>query len=301
MLCLPAGCLTWLNPVAPLTPEKAALCLEIPKPCRNHVHIFFIHGLDPLDFANLTGVCDHLHKLGFIKTHFGQLYHIWKFKSELRKVHEQDPEARFALIGFSFGANMVRDLANALKDEDVPIDLLFYLGGNTLENTTPNRPPHVLRIVNVLAHGWIWHGATLDGAENVEYSDCWHFGSPTHLHTLDVLAQELAAIAQRIPIVEHPAVPKQFPGVQPPPKPRPLKKQPQGQPLPTPRPLNKQPANQELPAPRPANSNNPQPVGERAKRDDWDFLKPNGTPGGAATGLPGHLAEEAPAATIKVP
>src|SRR5439155_11479436 len=115
------------------------------------VHVFLIHGMDPLDFANLSGVRDYIQSLGFIKTHYGQLYHLWEFKKELRRVHEEDPEARFVLIGFSFGANMVRELANAVKQDGIVIDLLVYLGGNTLENTPPNRPDHVLHIVNILA------------------------------------------------------------------------------------------------------------------------------------------------------
>jgi hypothetical protein len=235
------GCLSFCHPVEPVTKEKAAPCQELPPGCRNRVYVFFVHGLDPLDFADLSGVRDYVQSLGFIKTYYGQLYHRFYFERELRRIHHEDPEARFVLVGFSLGANMVRDLANAVKDDGVTIDLMVFLGGNTIYNTPDNQPEHVGHIVNILATGCIWNGDTLDRAENYHYSNVWHFGSPTHPHTLEVLARELAVVASRVPVV-----------VRVPPPPPPLV---EGAPL-------------------------PRPVMPRADqpRDEWDFLKP--APGG---------------------
>jgi hypothetical protein len=195
-----AGCLKFVHPVPPPTPEQAAPCAAVPELARNHVHIFFIHGMDPCDLANLEGMSDYVQSLGFLKTHYGQLYHTWKFRDDVRRVHDEDADARFVLIGFSFGANMVRNLANMVKDDGIIIDLLVYLGGNTLENTPPNRPEHCLHIVNILATGCIWNGATLDGAQNIQYTNVWHFGSPTHPGTREMLCRELALVAERVPI-----------------------------------------------------------------------------------------------------
>ena len=124
-----AGCLSFCHPIEPVTSEKVAICKEIPQSCRSHVYVFFIHGMDPLDFANLSGVRDYVQSLGFIKTYYGQLYHTIYFTDEMREIHKRDPEARFALVGFSFGANMVRDVANAVRPDGVDIDLIVYLGG----------------------------------------------------------------------------------------------------------------------------------------------------------------------------
>jgi hypothetical protein len=238
-----AGCLSFCHPVPPPSPEQAGPSACLADQARNHVHIFLIHGLDPFDFANLEGVRDYCQSLGYIKTHYGQLYHLWKFKDAVRQVHQEDPEARFVLIGFSFGANMVRELANAVKDDGVTIDLLVYLGGNTLENTPPNRPEHCLHIVNILATGCIWNGCALDGADNIHYTNVWHFGSPTHPGTLEVLSQQLAAVAARVPVV-LPAVPP--------------------------------PLEDELHRPQPLRQT--MPPAEAQGRDEWDFLKPGPEP-----------------------
>jgi pimeloyl-ACP methyl ester carboxylesterase len=259
--------LSYCHPVDFPHPDQMAPSAAIPQWCRNHVHIFLVHGMDPLDFANLEGLTEFCQNLGYVKTHFGQLYHIWKFKADLRKVREADREARFVLIGFSFGANVVRYLANVAKDEGIVIDLLVYLGGNTLENTLHDQPENVVHIVNILATGWIWNGCKMDRAENVNYDNCWHFGSPTHPKTLNLLSRELAVVAARVPV---------------PPSLRPL---PEGDELPPPRPLppNELPPprslpDEELPRPRPALP--PAEGKEQAKEDgdDWDFLEPNEGP-----------------------
>ena len=232
LLLAQTGCLSFCHPINPPVPEDVATCQELPHLCRDHVYVFFIHGMDPLDFADLNGVCNYVQSLGFIKTYYGQLYHTIYFRNEVRRIHERDPEARFALVGFSFGANMVRYVANAVRADDINIDLLVYLGGNTLTNSEEDRPPNVARIVNILATGWIWNGATLDNAENINYDNVWHFGSPTHPQTLDVLARELRDVACRVPIVERLDTPEN--------------------PEPTPRPVVQQTST--------------------APPDDWDFL-----------------------------
>jgi hypothetical protein len=247
--------LSYCHPVDFPHPEQMAPSAAVPQWSRNHVHIFIVHGMDPLDFANLEGLNDYCQNLGYIKTHYGQLYHLWQFQSDLRKVHQEDRDARFVLIGFSFGANMVRELANAVKDDGIKIDLLVYLGGNTLKNTPPNQPDHVLHIVNILATGWIWNGAKMDRADNIDCDDVWHFGSPTHPKTLAVLARELAVVAARVPL------------------PPALRTLPEGDELPPPRPL----APEELPRPRPARP--PAADKQQAKdEDDWNFLEPNEGP-----------------------
>lgn len=242
-LCLATGpgCLNFVHSLDAPPKEQILPSERIPTPSRNHVHIFLIHGMDPLDLANLGGLTEYIHALGYIKTHYGQMYHLWEFKTELRRVYKEDPEARFVLIGFSFGANLVRQLANAVKDEGVIIDLLVYLGGNTLENTPPNRPDHVLHIANILASGCIWNGTTLDGADNLHYDNVWHFGSPTHPQTRELLARELAVVAARVPYVER--VPPPLP--------------------------------EEAPRPRPVRPDQARKVAPLPS--DWDFLKSRGT------------------------
>jgi hypothetical protein len=213
LLVSSSGCLGFLNPIAPEAIDYAKKCPPLPQECRNRVYIFFVTGMDPLDFANLNGVREFLNDLNYLKTYSGQLYHVGHFSREIRRLHHEDPEARFVLIGFSFGANAVRDIANEVGKDDIPIDLLVYCGGNTLEDRPKDRPANALRILNFLATGCIWNGADITGALNECYSDVWHFGSVTHLHTLNVLVDELTVVAARVPMISD--LPAEDPGPHP--------------------------------------------------------------------------------------
>lgn len=230
-----SGCLSFVHPIDPACPELAEPCRMLPKCARDHVHVLFVHGMDPVDCANLSGVRDYVNALGFQKTYYGQLYHVWQFEKLVREVHQKDFDARFVLVGFSFGANMVRDVALAAGEDGVSIDLIVYLGGNTLKNRPKDQPENVKRIVNILAQGCVWNGDTLDRAENVQVRGCWHFGSPSHPFTLQVLAQDLAEIASSVPVPVSPE--RQMPPW-------------------------------DEPRPRKLESRKPAP------RDEWDFLKP---------------------------
>ena len=164
------------------------------------MYIFMVHGMDPLDLANLTGVRDYLHALGFRKTFLGQLYHTAGFDKEIHQLHKDDPQGRFVLIGYSFGANMVRSLANSPRADSIPIDLLVYISGNTLKNEPGDQPDNVRKIVNILARGSIWNGAEMDQAENLNLPNVFHFGFPTHPATLEVLRREMAVVAGRVQV-----------------------------------------------------------------------------------------------------
>jgi hypothetical protein len=203
-LCLlsSVGCLSFYYPIETPGPEVTIGCQELPKACKDHVYIFVIHGLDPLDLANLNGLCDYIHHLGFNKTYYGQLYSRPVLEQEMLKIQESDPGARYVVIGFSFGANQARDLTHFAGEHGIHVDLLVYLGGNTLENVPADRPENTTTIVNILASGCIWNGAQLDGAINMEVSDVHHFGSPTHPRTLDVLTRELTSLAAAVPFVD---------------------------------------------------------------------------------------------------
>jgi hypothetical protein len=209
VLCLVAlglasssGCMSGLHAVDPAKWELINQCQAGPPGTRDHVHIFFVHGIEMVDVANLHGVQQYCHSLGFYHTYVGEMYHTGRFINDIRAIHQSDPEARFVLVGFSFGANKVRNIARAVKDDGICIDLLIYLGGNTLHNTPEDQPENAARIINILATGWIWNGDTMERAENIHVDGVWHFGSPTHPRTLEVLASELAAVVAQEPVTQ---------------------------------------------------------------------------------------------------
>jgi hypothetical protein len=232
-----SGCLGYLHPVEAPHGQLLDTCQAVPKACRNHVHVFLMNGLDPVNYGDLTGLRDYITDLGFQKTYYGQLYHYWWIRDEVRHIHKEDPDARFVLIGFSLGANLMYSVAHSVEADGIQIDLLVFVSGNHPVCPMPKqKPDNVLRVLNLLASGLLKTRGERDWAENVRLSDTNHFDAPTHPQTLEMLAQELAMLAASMP---------QPPAAAPMP--------PAADDEPTPRPVTAQPA---------------------ARRDAWDFLKP---------------------------
>jgi hypothetical protein len=233
-----SGCLGFLHPVGAPPAEVAESCQTVPRACRGHVYVFLMNGLDPMNYGNLTGLRDYLQGLGFCKTYYGQLYHLWWFENEIRRLSKEDPDAHFALIGFSLGCNLAYDIARAVERDQVHIDLLVFLSGNHPVAPMPHeRPENVGKVVNLLAAGVMATRGDRDWAQNVRLDSTLHFGSPTHPTTLKLLSEELTTVAASVPAADLP----------PPPAP---------------------PAADEAPTPRPVKPNT------SARKDEWDFLKP---------------------------
>jgi hypothetical protein len=203
-MCLAGGqgCLSFVHSLDLPPKEQTIVGEQIPAPSRSRVHIFLLQGLDPLDLANINGLTEYIHQLGYNQTHYGQFFHQWSFRKEMRNIHKEDPEARFVVIGFSLGSFMACELANAVKEEKLPIDLLIYLGGFILDNSPRTQPDNAARIANILTAGYVLKGPQMDRAENIRCNDVWHFGLPTHPRTRELLARELAVVAARVPYAE---------------------------------------------------------------------------------------------------
>jgi hypothetical protein len=200
------GCLGFMHPMPPTPPECVAACRTAPQASRDHVHVFFVNGLDPLNKDNFMGLEDYVIDLGFTHCTFGQMVDTPTFISEVRRIHNEDPEARFVLVGFSFGTNMVRSITHAVQDDGITIDLLVYLGGDTILNTPASHPANATRVVNITAHGcvmlfggYIWKGEDIDGAVNLRLTDVGHAGIPTHRQTLELVAHHLAEVLNKTP------------------------------------------------------------------------------------------------------
>jgi hypothetical protein len=169
--------------------------------CKEHVYVFAVNGLNPMCSGNFSGLCCYLRKQGFENTYFGQLYSSHGFNDRIREIRAQDPQARIALIGFSYGANYVRHMVNFLAKDGTQVDLLIYLGGDTVLNTPYSYPCNVVRVLNVRARGLVllggdlfWNGADIDGARNC-FVDCRHILIPSRRETLEVLMEELLTLA----------------------------------------------------------------------------------------------------------
>jgi hypothetical protein len=212
------GCLTCFNPITPPPPGLLEPCHELPRDCRTHVYIFLMRGLDPLDCANLTGLCNYIHTLGFLQTYTGYPYHRICFRHEIERIHQEDANARIVLIGHDIGAGVVCSLARDLREEGIGVDLIVYIAGHGMECG----PAAVggTHVINVVAGTALWPTPAVAGATAVQ-AEAGAYAMPSQRTTLELLASELLALAQTVPFVK-PALPAVPPEIEEAPKPRPV-------------------------------------------------------------------------------
>lgn len=218
-------------------PACVEACQNVPCDARNKVYVFLVNGFDPTNCANFSCVRDYVHELGFIKTYYGQFFYTNWYCDEIRRIHECEPDARFALVGFSLGADAVRKVAESVGQDGIPIDLLIYVDAVSVPRNCTAVPGNVGRAINLVSNDVFLRGAEIDMAENHHLIDANHFALPTHLFTLETLSHELMQVACHVPIV---------------------------QPIEAVMPMIEESA----PTPRPIKQRSMKP------RDEWDFLKP---------------------------
>jgi len=167
-----------------------------PVDLRSQVHVFVINGFDPFHYADVPGLADYIRGLGYEHVYYSELIAATSLQEQIEQTKLRNPNARIVLIGYSFGANAARNLTHNLGEQGIHVDLLVYLNGNTLRNTPYDRPANAKRVVNILAWGVLLDGAQLDNAENIEIPDAWHFNTPKHPVTLDLIQRELDALTR---------------------------------------------------------------------------------------------------------
>jgi hypothetical protein len=193
------GCLCYLHSLPPPNHPCSAPCVGIPKCARDKVHIVLVHGADPFDCANLEGVRERLHLLGFLNIYSGSPLRKAYFAQELRRVAREVTDAHFVLIGFGHGVATAETLAREVAGDGITFDRLIRLNA---QSSTGQIPENVQRVVSV-------RGGTHDKAESPGHSEhhiesASHFGTPTHPRTLETIAEELQAVAMSVPVVLPP-------------------------------------------------------------------------------------------------
>jgi hypothetical protein len=182
-----------------IAPVPAAAAPTLP-PTATRLHIYILDGVNPLGLAGVGQLADRLRRVGFQHVRVGGWYNGGPFEREILAAHAADPEARFAVVGYSAGTYAARALANRLVRAGVPVSVVAYVGGDYLTDTLSTRVPGAGRVVNVTGDGYLlsgrnllFNGTDVSGAANVRLAGTWHYGLPTHPTTFAALYTALAA------------------------------------------------------------------------------------------------------------
>jgi hypothetical protein len=196
--------LSFVHPVAEPSAQLRELCAAIPCESKDRVYVFVINGADPLYLGNLNGLCARMCDLGFRNVDCAEMWQGAAVRDRIVELCRRDKDARIALVGYSIATKSARSIANELKEQNVKIDLLVYLGGDTIGNTPASRPENVAKVLNINGHGYLprggdlfFNGTDIDSAEN-QRLDARHILLPSRPETVELLGRHLVTLAQRL-------------------------------------------------------------------------------------------------------
>jgi hypothetical protein len=175
-------------------PTPLATALDQPACCRNRVWFFLLGDFHPCH--QLEDLRAQLIDAGYIKVYRGQLYHLWHFADELKKIHHADPTARFVIVGQGGSASAARDLACRACQMGIDIDLFVYLDDVGAQGPVPAR--HIIAI-----HGDKGEGTGTGAEASYCLADAGHAGAAGHPETLKVILRYVEPITASIPVVEY--------------------------------------------------------------------------------------------------
>jgi len=211
-----SGCFCCSKREDPHLKEHRQLAQGLPLSCRNHCFLFFVHGCDPFDSIDMSGLVKRLQTLGYIKTHECQFCTNEEFIDDIRHVHERDPLAHFVLLGEGQGAEQARELAGTFQLDGITIDLLVYLNGGA-KVATEKPPANVMQVVNIQGKTSAAEGTAPDHVINVSLSKAGDLGLANHPETVNLLLREFMKVASRVPVIDK--VPAADPNPEPTPQP----------------------------------------------------------------------------------
>ncbi|MBY0524150.1 MAG: hypothetical protein K2R98_12165 [Gemmataceae bacterium] len=195
-----SGCMSCSRPQTPPAVQTHESCQAVPKCCRDHIHIFVVNGLTlvPHLYGSMKDIDRYVEGLGFERPPMACQYYKWDFIEQIRRIHGEDPQGHFVLIGYSIGGGVVHSIAHELVNDGIPIDLLVFIDPHSFCQNLDDRPANVRRLVNIISKGPCLGSCTRRCEANHCVDDTWHLTVPQNERTLKILADELAALVAQL-------------------------------------------------------------------------------------------------------
>lgn len=172
---------------------------EVPLCDRREVYLVMVNGLTPACPAGLDGLRRQLADRGFTKVYSGELCHVWWLWQEVKRLHEEEPSARFVVLGYDFGCGPAASLVQDAIEKQMPVDGLVLLNPVGASADCGCRVPTI-----VIRSGT--EAPPLPQAECVCVPESSHFTLPSKPQTVEVvygLLKDSAARVEHLPDIDE--------------------------------------------------------------------------------------------------
>ncbi len=171
--------------------------VRVPAQARSKVYAFFMNGADLLELNGFSELQDGLICAGFPKIYYAQRADREWYYRELHRLHRDDPDARFLLVGYGSAADQIQELACRVSREGIALDAVVYIDPVGMKGDSMQNVP--FRTVILKSHHW--RGAPrLKAPESITVNNVGHISLPTHPATVQTLVDLMTESALRVPL-----------------------------------------------------------------------------------------------------
>ncbi len=177
--------------------EQAGPNCEVPTAQRNQVYVFAVSSLNPASVLALDKFREEVNKQGFAKVASGQIIHTSWMASEMQRIHKEQPDAVFVIVGTDSGGTTAVTLAEKVQAVGVPVTAFVLIDA---EGKTP-LPNLGMRTLWVGGYGL----GIVAGVESVTVADAGRYTLASNSETVSAVAKLLneIAVATPQPVVEE--------------------------------------------------------------------------------------------------
>ena len=165
-------------------------------PARARVNVFLMNGADVFEVSGLSELKDSVIAAGFPKVYYAQRFDREWYRRELHRLHREDPDNRFVLIGYGTAADQLRQLAVQVAGEDIPLDMVAFIDP-VHENADLINCPFPSLVIR--SHHWLL-SPRLQPTETMTVHRTRHPGVPNSPATVQQVVAILTASALRVPL-----------------------------------------------------------------------------------------------------
>lgn len=190
----PTGCLNCSHHGYDIARHSGPEC-EVPSCQRNAVYVFAMSSLNPVSIVALDDLREQLNRQGFSKVATGQTIHAGWMAREMNRIHEEEPEAAFVIVGFESAAPVAARLAERSISEGMPVAGVVVI-------TSGDSSSIVLPRIRTLAIGSAIESGIVESVEAVPVPNVASYGLATDSRTVEAIGRMLRDAAVSIPMPE---------------------------------------------------------------------------------------------------
>jgi hypothetical protein len=165
-------------------------------PQRGKVYLVLVNGADLAEHGGIQELQQKVICGGFPKVYHAQRFDRAYFRKELHRLHREDCENRFILMGYGTAADQLLELACCVNQEGIPIDCVGFIDPAGLNAELIYRAP--FRTIVFRSHHWRL-SPRLVANELFTVNNVGHYQVMRHPLTADAVLELMTESATRVP------------------------------------------------------------------------------------------------------